>query len=123
IATRLEADFVACLDKRDIAGAAGAVLELDDALEAWSADTLQSDEPARVRATLRSMVVRLGQAAAAASGRAGLIGPLIDELLAARAAARRAGRYADADAVRDRLAGLGIEIRDSEEGSSWHLES
>ena len=54
---------------RDAAGAVKAVLELDQALVEWSADTLQSDEPDRARATLRSMIVRLGQAADARSAR------------------------------------------------------
>ena len=38
---------------------------LDEAISAWSTDTFQSDETDRARAALRSMIVRLGQAAQA----------------------------------------------------------
>ena len=59
-AQRLEAAFDLAMAERDAAAAVNAVLELDRALVEWSADTTQSDEPDRVRATLRSMIVRLG---------------------------------------------------------------
>ncbi|HSP04974.1 MAG TPA: hypothetical protein VLR27_15795, partial [Acidimicrobiales bacterium] len=41
---RLTADFDAALDARDPDGAVAAVLELEEAIVQWSADTLQSDE-------------------------------------------------------------------------------
>ncbi len=122
-ARRLEASFDQALAAGDIAAAVGAVLALDDELAAWSADTLQSDEPDQVRAVLRSMLVRLGQAAGAATDRAAMIGPRDAELLAARATARDDGRFDDADRVRQRLADLGVEVRDEEGGSSWRLLS
>ncbi len=64
-ATRLEVAFAAALARRDVTGAVAAILELEEVLVAWSADTLQSDEPDRARAVLRSMIVRLGDVAVA----------------------------------------------------------
>lgn len=94
----------------------GAALALEAELVAWSRDTLQSDEMDRGRAALRSMIVRLGQGA-------GAVGPFIEALLAQRAAARAAGRWDDADAVRDALVALGVEVGDSQGGTSWRLLS
>jgi hypothetical protein len=122
-ARRLEGEFDAAIAAGNLKGAVAALLALDDELAAWSADTLQSDEPDQVRAVLRSMLVRLADAVVAVGGRAALVGPLIDELLAARASARDNGRYDEADAVRDRLTALGVEVKDSRDGSSWHLTS
>lgn len=120
-ADELKAEFDAAIEAGDVSGAVNAVLALDDELAAWSADTLQSDEPDQVRAIGRSMLVRLAQATSAIGDRAALVGPLIDELLAARANAREGKRYAEADAIRDRLAELGIEVRDEAGGASWHI--
>jgi hypothetical protein len=119
----LEREFAEAIDAGNLNGAIGAVLALDDALAAWSADTLQSDEPDQARAILRSMLIRLGESAQATAGRAGLVGPLVEALLDQRAAAREGGRYDEADAVRDRLVALGVEVNDSRDGSSWHLTS
>jgi hypothetical protein len=122
-ADRLEAEFDAALAAGDLDAAVSALLSLDDELAAWSADTLQSDEPDQVRARLRSMLVRLAQATNAVGARAALVAPLVDALLAARALARDAGRFADADALRDQLTGMGVEVNDSREGSAWRLLS
>ncbi len=43
----------------------------------------------------------------------------IEEQLAARAAARAAGDYARADAIREALAGAGVEVEDTPQGSRW----
>jgi hypothetical protein len=119
---RLEAEFASALAGRDAAGAVRAMLALEDELVAWSADTLQSDEMDRGRATLRSMIVRLGELASVGSkDPAELVGPFVEALLAERASAREGLRWADADAVRDRLIALGVEVNDSPEGTSWRL--
>jgi cysteinyl-tRNA synthetase len=46
---------------------------------------------------------------------------LISSQLEARAQARKNKDFAQADAIRDSLAAAGIEIADSAQGSSWHL--
>jgi len=111
----LEARFDAALEALDVRGAVAAMLELEEALVAWSRDTLQSDEPDRARAVLRSMIVRLGQLTD--------VGPLVGALLELRDRARAERRFDDSDWVRDRLVEFGVEVQDTPEGSSWRLLS
>jgi len=114
-AAELEGRFEAALAVLDVRTAVAAMLELEEALVAWSRDTLQSDEPDRARAVLRSMIVRLGQMSD--------IGPLVDALLELRDRARTERRFEDSDWVRDRLVEFGVEVQDTPEGSSWRLLS
>lgn len=121
---QLDAAFEAALAARDLDEAVRSVLSLEDELISWSRDTLQSDELDRGRAALRGMVVRLGQIAqVGARDAADVLGPFVDALLAQREAARASKRWADADAVRDLLVGLGVEVQDSPEGTTWRLIS
>ena len=46
-------------------------------------------------------------------------GPLVEALIEARAGLRAAQQWELADRLRQRLAGLGIELRDSPEGTTW----
>jgi cysteinyl-tRNA synthetase len=117
-----EAAFAAALDANDAAGAARAALELEAAIRNWSADTLRSDETDRANATLRSMIVRLGDAAVR-----GLVdpravaGPYMDIILALRTVVRADKRYDLSDLIRDRLAAIGVEVRDTPTGAEWFL--
>jgi cyanophycinase-like exopeptidase len=121
-ADRLETAFTEALARRDVPSAVGAVLELDDVLHAWSVDTLQSDEPDRARATLRSMVVRLGEVAATGTADPrDAVAPFVDALLEMRVAARAAKDFATSDKVRDTLAAAGVEVRDTPDGTTWSL--
>jgi hypothetical protein len=119
---RLGAEFDAALARRDAAAAATAALDLDEAIVGWSTDTLQSDETDRARALLRSMIVRLGDAAVGglADPRA-VLGPVVDVALAARIEVRAAKRYDLSDQIRDGLAAAGIEVRDTPDGQVWDL--
>jgi hypothetical protein len=100
----------------------GAILALEDEMWSWRADTLQSDEMDRGRAALRTMVAELGRVAESGTrDPATLVGPFVDLALALRAEARTAGRYGDADVVRDRLLALGVEVHDTADGVSWEL--
>ena len=63
VARRAATAFDEAVGAGDADRALAAVLELDDAIAAWSADTFQSDEMDRARATLRAMIVRLAEAA------------------------------------------------------------
>jgi cysteinyl-tRNA synthetase len=119
-ATRLEADFDAALAARDADAAVAAILSLDSAMVEWGRDTLQGDEMDRARTSLRSMIVRLG--AAAASGVRDprqVLGPVVEAALAGRVAAREAKAYSVSDAIRDNLADAGIEVRDTPQGADW----
>ena len=119
---RHEAAFGEALAARDVTGAVRAVLALEEELTSWSADSLDSDEPERGRSVLRSMVVRLGQVAeVGVRDPATVVGPFVDALLAVRAQARGDRRFADADAVRDALVGLGVEVQDRPDGTAWSL--
>jgi len=50
-----------------------------------------------------------------------LIAPAVDRLIALRAAARAEKRYADADAIRDAIEALGVELVDQADGVSWSV--
>ena len=46
----------------------------------------------------------------------------IEELIQKREAARKAGRWQEADALRNQLAGLGVEVSDGPQGTIWRLK-
>jgi cysteinyl-tRNA synthetase len=66
----------------------------------------------------------LGEGLQRAAARFGVSGSsateLVEALMAARSAARDAGDWATADAVRDALAAIGIVVEDVAGGSRWH---
>ena len=119
---KLESKFADAIGGRNARGAVEAILQLDDLLVEWSRDTLQSDELDRGRAAMRSMVVRLGEAAEGGlRDEREVVGPFVEALLEARRQARADNRYADADTIRDRLTAAGVEVRDRPEGTSWQV--
>ena len=121
-AERARAAFDAAMTARDADAAAAAVLELEQAITEWTADTLQSDDGDHARRTLRGMVLDLaGAARDGLADPATRVAPLVDALLERRAAARSAGDFATADALRDRLAAAGVEVRDGPSGVEWSL--
>jgi len=121
-AERARAAFDAAMTARDADAAASAVLELEQAIADWTADTLQSEDGDHARRTLRGMVLELaGAARDGLADPAARVAPLVDALLERRAAARSAGDFATADALRDRLAAAGVEVRDGPSGVEWSL--
>ena len=50
------------------------------------------------------------------------LAPLVDDLLAQREAARAARDFAAADAIRDRLAAVGVVVEDRPGGARWYVE-
>lgn len=115
-----QASFADALAAGDARAMADAVLALEDELWAWRTDPTQTDEQDRVRAVLRAMVAELGTVAEAGTrDPAGIIAPYVELALDLRTAARAAGRFAEADAVRDALVALGVEARDSPDGTTW----
>jgi hypothetical protein len=121
-ADELDARFADCLSARDVDGCVACVLELEQAIAEWSADTLTSDEGEHARGMLRGMVVRLGSLAqVGARDPRAVVEPLVEALLAVRARARVERDFATSDEVRERLATAGVEVRDTPEGPSWHL--
>jgi cysteinyl-tRNA synthetase len=121
---RLETEFDAAVGALDVDAAVRAVLELDDTLVAWSGDTTQSDAGDRGRAALRRMVVRLGELArTGARDPKEVVGGFVDALLEERALARDNRRFDDGDRIRDALVVLGVEVRDTADGTHWELKS
>ena len=117
------AAFDAALAVGDADGAVEAVLTLESAIRAWSADTLQSDERDRAVATLRSMISRLGEIAISGlrDPRA-VVGPFVEGLLAIRKTVRAEKRFDLSDIVRDQLLAAGVEVRDTKDGVEWVLK-
>lgn len=88
------------------------------ALEAAAA----SDEVAR--AQLRTAIARtIEHARSGLSDPRQVVGDFVEHLLDLRAEARDAREFSKADAIRDRLAAAGVEIRDTAEGTTWKLEA
>jgi len=123
-AERARAAFDAAMTARDADAVASAVLDLEQAISDWTADTLQSDDGDHARRTLRGMVLELaGAARDGLADPATRVAPLVDALLERRDAARSARDFATADALRDRLAAAGIEVRDGPSGVEWSLRA
>jgi hypothetical protein len=112
--------FDSAISAGDPSSGVRAALALDDTLEAWAGDTTQSDASDRGRAALRRMIVSLGSlASAGARDPRDVVGGFVEALIAERASARAAHRYDDADRVRAALDKLGIEVRDTPNGTEW----
>ena len=121
-ADQIDGAFAVSLERRDVDGCVAAVLELEETLLDWSADTLTSEEGDHARGTLRAMVVRLGALAeAGARDPRTVLEPFVAELLDVRSQARRARDWTTADRIRDRLEAAGVEVRDTPDGVAWDL--
>ena len=119
-----ERSFNDAMSSGDAAGAARAVLTLESAIHAWSADTLQGEEMDHAHAALRSMIVRLGDAAVGGlADPRNALEPIMNVLLELRSAVRTDKRYDLSDLIRDRLAAVKIEVRDTPQGVEWVINS
>lgn len=121
-AAALRQRFDDCLAGADADGALAACLDLEDAIHAWSADTLQSDDIDVARQALRSMMVALaGSAVLGLRDPRSILAPVVEVALDARLQARQAKDYAMSDVIRDGLAAAGIEVRDTPDGMDWSI--
>ena len=122
VTERLTAEFDEALADRNPDRAVAAMLELEQAIVEWAADTLQSDESGHARTALRRMVVRLGElATVGAQDPRAVVAPYVEAVLSARVAAREAKQYDLADGLRDALVDAGVEVRDAPGGTEWVL--
>jgi hypothetical protein len=115
--------FEGALAERDVDPAIAALLALDEHIWDWSRDTLDSDAMDRARSRRRTMLVQLGDLArTGARDPRVLVGPFVEAILELRRRAREERRFADADALREVLTGLGVEVRDVRGGGTeWEL--
>lgn len=74
-------------------------------------------------ATAPSIPEVVAETTPAAPSARDLIAPAVDRLITLRAAARAEKRYADADAIRDAIEALGVELVDQADGVSWSVRS
>jgi len=117
-----ETEFDIALAAGDSARAVRATLDLETSIRNWSADTLQSDAMDRAHAALRSMIVRLGDAAVKGlADPRDALAPVMNVLIELRGAVRADKRYDLSDLIRDRLGAIGIEVRDTPDGPVWVL--
>jgi len=121
---KAEQAFNGAMSAGDAAGAARAVLSLESAIHAWSADTLQGEEMDNAHAALRSMIVRLGDAAIGGlADPRDALNPIMNVLLELRSVVRADKRYDLSDLIRDRLATINVEVRDTPQGVEWVINS
>ncbi|MCU1494700.1 MAG: hypothetical protein JWO62_2464 [Acidimicrobiaceae bacterium] len=119
-----ETAFAASVAAHDTDAAVAAVLDLERQVVDWSTDIPQQDELDRAHASLRAMVVEIGSLATdGVRDPRDVVGPYVEMLVEMRRLAREARRFDEADLVRDRLASLGVELRDEPDGTSWLLTS
>ncbi|MGH3821758.1 MAG: hypothetical protein ACRDRA_02770 [Pseudonocardiaceae bacterium] len=121
-AQRLECLFDDALQVGDVDAAVTAVLELEQAIVDWSADTEEMDGTEGPRGVLRRMVTRLAELAMiGARDPRETVAPFIDTLLDLREQARAQANWPLADTLRAHLSAAGIEIRDTPTGPVWLL--
>ncbi|MGH8906406.1 MAG: CysS/YqeB C-terminal domain-containing protein [Egibacteraceae bacterium] len=117
---RLERAFDDRRGARDIPAAVAAMLELEQVMFDWSADT-EADYMEHARAVLRRMMIQMAEGGA--HDPRGLISPFVDALVEARDWARAQGSWDVADRLRDRLNAAGVEVCDTPDGTDWILAS
>jgi hypothetical protein len=116
--------FEQAMEHRDAIAAVRVVLALEQAIQDWSIDTLQSDVLVRSRGALRSMISQLGDAAiGGVRDPREVVAPFIEAMLSVRATVRAEKRFDLSDVIRDVFASLKIEVRDTPTGAEWSLPS
>lgn len=114
--------FEQAMEQRDAIAAVRVVLALEQAIQDWSIDTLQSDVLVRSRGALRSMISQLGDAAVGGvRDPREVVAPFIEAMLSVRATVRAEKRFDLSDVIRDVFASLNIEVRDTPLGPEWSL--
>ena len=114
--------FDQAMQQRDALAAVRAVLSLEQSMQDWSIDTLQSDVLVRARSALRSMISQLGDAAVGGvRDPREVVAPFVEAMLSVRATVRAEKRFDLSDIIRDVFASLNIEVRDTPAGVEWSL--
>ncbi|GAB2943928.1 hypothetical protein GCM10027280_35770 [Micromonospora polyrhachis] len=117
-----ERRFEDARQRRNAVALTQAVLDLETVIRSWAADTDEDDGVDKARSVLRSLIVRLGEAAGQ-----GLrdpderLRPLVEPLIELRDQLRRQRSYAAADTIRDALVAGGLRLSDTGAGTSWSM--
>jgi hypothetical protein len=115
-----ERRFGTAAGDRDADAMVGVILELEAAITQWEADTDEDQGSEQARALLRGLIGRLGRAAQdGLADPRDRLRPAVEPLLALRATLRGAGNFDAADAIREALAGAGLDISDTPDGTRW----
>ncbi len=72
--------------------------------------------------TLRALGLAKGETLASRKAK-DVDGPKVDALIAARAAARKAKDFKEADRIRDEIAAMGVVLEDGPKGTTWRVET
>jgi len=108
----------------DVRDATNALLELDRLI--WQAQQ-ESENPefiSQARELMREFIVLLGvRLASEPKSPQDCVAPLVEELLALRALFRENNQWREADAIRDCLKRVHIEVDDTQEGYRWRIAS
>lgn len=114
VADQIDERFQAAFAAREIDECVACILELEQSIVDWTADTEMSDDADHARGLLRGMIARL-------SALAGTALPFVEALVSLRETARRKRDFATADEIRNALTGGGVEVRDTPDGPIWSL--
>jgi hypothetical protein len=97
-----------------------ALIEMDELLAGWAADTDGTGELAEARHVYHAFLARaLAPPGDGHRRRPTISDEVVSVLMESRARAREQHDYAMSDRIRDALASAGIEVRDSPSGSTW----
>jgi cysteinyl-tRNA synthetase len=88
---------------------------------AQGGDDLAREELAGSLRLLGFLRESAGEWASRRQAAAGIDAAQVEALIAARAAARAAKNFAESDRIRDELAGMGVVLKDSKEGTTWEV--
>jgi cysteinyl-tRNA synthetase len=115
-----EERFASALDRRDATDMVTAVLDLESAIRDWSADTEEDEGTDLARDVLRGLITQLGEAATAGLRSPDDVArPIVEPMLALRDELRDQASYDTADRIRDVLTAAGVEVHDTEAGTTW----
>jgi len=112
--------FGAAEAARDVPAMVTAILDLEEAIGDWSADTEEDQGTTQARAVLRGLISRLG-AIATAGDPGERLAAAAGPLLRLRSALRDQGFYPAADAIRDALTAAGLLVQDTADGTRWSV--
>ena len=112
--------FRAALEARDADAAVRSALALELAVADHAGGEKREWEAAR--AELRGMISALGDAAVGGvQDPREVVGPFVEAMLRVRAVVRAEKRYDLSDIIRDAFDTLGVEVRDTKDGTEWGL--